>query len=68
LSSLFLQRQSSLVTGESTSGFNIDQVFEVRWYECPDFNDDEYLEAASFIEWGIFNLILESNSSFRVRE
>jgi hypothetical protein len=59
----FIRRDSSVVTGTSAAGLNIDRVRAVQWWEDPLFADKVRREAAEIVGFGLFNPALRSRGS-----
>jgi hypothetical protein len=56
----FERRDSSIVTGVSAVGLNIDAVTYVEWWESQDFNDRTRLRAAEVIAFEVLDPALRS--------
>ena len=56
----FERRDSSIVTGVSAVGLNIDAVTSVEWWESRDFDDRTRLRAAEVIAFEVLDPALRS--------
>ena len=63
----FVRRDSSVTTGTSAVGLNPDYVTEVVWWEHPQFDEREALEAAEIVAFEILNPALRSRGAVRDR-
>lgn len=61
----FVRRDSSVVTGSSAVGVNIDLVNHVDWWEHPTFADDDHRHAAEMIAFEVLDPALRSRGSPR---
>ena len=55
-----VRRDSSVVTGASGVALNPDYVSEIRWWEHPNFDEKDALEAAELIAFDVFDPALRS--------
>src|SRR4051812_11293511 len=56
----FIRRDSSVVTGTSAAGLNIDQVRAVEWWEHEKFSKKVQREAAELVAFKFFDPALRS--------
>ena len=61
----FVNRDSSVVTGASAAGLNIDLVRRVDWWEHPSFGDGDALHAAELIAFEVLDPALRSRGNPR---
>ena len=61
----FVRRDSSVVTGSSAVGVNIDLVNHVDWWEHPTLADDDHRHAAEMIAFEVLDPALRSRGSPR---
>lgn len=61
----FVRRDSSVMTGSSAVGVNIDLVNHVDWWEHPTFADDDHRHAAEMIAFEVLDPALRSRGSPR---
>ena len=59
----FVNRDSSVVTGASAAGINIDHVRYVRWWEHPEFEHKAAREAAESVAFEVLNPVLRSRGN-----
>ena len=59
----FVNRDSSVVTGTSAAGLNIDYVRHVDWWEEAGFADPDRLRAAELVAFNVFEPALRSSLS-----
>jgi hypothetical protein len=58
-----VNRDSSVTTGTSAAMLNPDHVSEVRWWEHPDFEDRDVLNAAEMVAFDVLNPALRSRGA-----
>jgi len=61
----FVRRDSSVVTGSSAVGVNIDLVSQVDWWEHPTFADGDHRHAAEMIAFEVLDPALRSRGNLR---
>lgn len=61
----FVRRDSSVVTGSSAVGVNIDLVRHVDWWEHPDFANGDHRHAAELIAFDVLDPALRSRGNPR---
>jgi hypothetical protein len=59
----FVRRDSSVVTGTSAAGLNIDRVRYVAWWESEDFADNEKRHAAELVAFDELKPTLRSRGT-----
>ena len=62
-----IRRDSSVVTGVSAVSLNPDLITEVRWWEHPDFVQQEILEAAELVAFDVLEPALRSRGGITDR-
>src|SRR5699024_1673758 len=58
----FERRDSSIVTGASAVGLNVDAVVHADWWEDPSFHDRTSLRAAEVVAFDVLDPALRSRS------
>jgi hypothetical protein len=61
----FVSRDSSVVTGASATGLNIDHVRLVEWWQHPAFADEDSRRAAELVAFDVFEPALRSRGTPR---
>src|SRR5437660_6082407 len=61
----FINRDSSVVTGTSAAGLNIDHVRYVEWWEHEAFKDEDSRRAAELVAFDLLNPALRSRANPR---
>jgi hypothetical protein len=61
----FVNRDSSVVTGTSAAGINIDAVRYVEWWEDPRFEDPDVRHAAELVAFEVLDPALRSRGNPR---
>lgn len=61
----FVRRDSSVVTGASAVGLNIDLVSHVDWWEHPDLADSDHRHAAEMVAFEVLDPALRSRGNPR---
>jgi hypothetical protein len=62
-----VRRDSSIVTNVSAVGLNPDYVTEIRWWEHPNFENREVLEAAELVAFDVLDPALRSRGAITER-
>ena len=62
-----VRRDSSVTTGVSAVSLNPDKITEVRWWEHPDFDRQEVLEAAELVAFDVLEPALRSRGGITDR-
>jgi hypothetical protein len=61
----FVRRDSSVVTGSSAVGVNIELVTHVNWWEDQKFSDDDHRHAAEMVAFDVLDPALRSRGNTR---
>jgi len=61
----FINRDSSVVTGASAAGLNIDHVRYVEWWEDQAFADEDSRRAAELVAFDVLDPVLRSRGNPR---
>jgi len=60
-----VKRDRSVATGTTAVVLNPDFVTEVQWWECPEFSDWKYLQAAELVAFDVFEPSLRSRGRIK---
>jgi hypothetical protein len=61
----FVNRDSSVVTGTSATGINIEHVRFVDWWQADEFADDDKRHAAEQVAFEVLQPVLRSRGTLR---
>ena len=62
-----VRRDSSIVTGTTAVGLNPEHVTQVRWWEGPEFEKQDVLEAAELVAFDVLDPALRSRGNVTER-